>query len=27
VAGIRDDFRRRHTPEARLRRLIEIVQE
>jgi len=27
VAGIRADFRRRHTPEARLRRLIEIVQE
>jgi glycosyltransferase involved in cell wall biosynthesis len=27
VEGIRNDFRRRHTPEARLRRLIEIVQE
>jgi glycosyltransferase involved in cell wall biosynthesis len=27
VQGIRDDFRRRHTPEARLRQLIEIVQE
>jgi glycosyltransferase involved in cell wall biosynthesis len=27
VRGIRDEFRRRHTPEARLRQLIEIVQE
>lgn len=27
VQGIREDFRRRHTPEARLRELIEIIRE
>jgi hypothetical protein len=27
VQGIRDEFRRRHTPQARLRQLIEIIQE
>jgi hypothetical protein len=27
VQGIRNEFRRRHTPQARLRQLIEIIQE